>query len=447
MNQLQKLACTSCLLLAFSLPIGHVQAAENSAEEYYQIICGYGYSQPYDALNVLSQAHVIYPKDQRFIKEINARAKVVLDWSRGSHLNGKYDGAIYGCNIILKTDGVSQNIKNEANILLTLSKRGEKGIEGRFKLPEYFNLSEDYQQKYIKSGYQYQSIGYYDSFDNYLSIENVSSYTDQNIVRFDPKGIPMVKYYDNFYYNPVTIDQYALSYYNIYLRDKNNSKENKYMKQQFLNAADWLIDNMDSSGAFRYSFNYKHYLDENELQPGWISAMAQGQALSVFARAYHLTWDRKYIDAGNAVFKFLVTKTSDGGAMDNLGSLNPSLEDYIFFQLYVTSPPSYTLNGHMYTLMGLYDWSNISNNKEISEEAKTYFDKGLDTVKYILPYYDIGGFVTYDLGFLTKPGIKPTINFDYYGSHLTLLDAFYLITKDETFSYYRNLWTSYIEKY
>ena len=33
-----------------------VQAIKNSADDYYKIICGYGYSEPYEALNVLSEA-------------------------------------------------------------------------------------------------------------------------------------------------------------------------------------------------------------------------------------------------------------------------------------------------------------------------------------------------------------------------------------------------------
>lgn len=445
MKYLKKIIYIICFIAVFSLKGAYVHAYENSADEYYKLICECSYSEPYKAIKILSEAHELYPKDERFIQELNNRAKVILSWSKGSQLNGKFDGAIYGYNMIIKTNDISQIIKDEANVCMILSKRGEKTINGRINLPQQFDSVENYQNEYAKSGYEYQRIGCYNTFGNYLYIENVSSYSTENDILFDGMGFPMLKYSGKFYYNPITIEQYTLSSYNRYL---NAQDENKvYLKNQFLNGANWIINNIDEDGALRYEFNYKHYLCDEEFKPGWVSAMAQGQALSVLSRAYHLTGDKKYINAGNNIFKFLTTNISNGGVMDNLGGLDESLKDYIFFQLYVTKPQSYTLNGHMYTLIGIYDWSNLDANKEVQEKAKFYFEQGLKTLKYILPYYDIGGFVTYDLGYLTKPGIKPTVNLSYYGCHITLLDALYEITKDKTFGDYAYLWNHYVEKY
>lgn len=444
MKCFRKLLCVGCFSLTLLCGKNCVQAASYSADDYYKIASGYGYSQAYDALNVLSEAHRLYSQDQRFIEELNDKAEIILNWSKESQIRGSYDGAICGYNTIIKTEGVSQNIKDEANVCLTLAKRRESGIKSRIELQNDYNLIENYKKEY-EENYEYQNINSYSTFGNYLFIENMSSYTNSEEIRFDINGIPMVRYSGEFHYNPVTIGQYALTLYDKYLNEK--SYANQQLKKQFLNVANSLLYSIDSTGALRYDFKYKHYLDDKEFQPGWVSAMAQGEALSVFARAYHLTHNSKYLEAGNAVFKFLITKTSDGGAMGNLGYLDDSLKDHIFFQLYVTNPPSYTLNGHMYTLIGLYDWYNISVDKKISEEAKNYFNQGLETLRYILPYYDIGGFVAYDLGYITKPGIKPTVNLNYYGTHITLLEALYTITGDKTFEYYGNLWISYVREY
>jgi heparosan-N-sulfate-glucuronate 5-epimerase len=444
MKYLKRLVFVSCFILLFSLCSNSVQAAENTADDYYGTICGYGYSETYEALNVLSEAHKSYPMDERFIQGLNDKAQIILSWSKGSQLNGAYDGAICGYNTIIRTEGISQNIKDEANVCLTLAKRREQGIAGRVELQKDYSLIENYKKEY-EGNYEYQTINSYSTFGNYLFIENMSSYTNSDEIRFDINGIPMVSYSGDFHYNPVTIGQYALTLYDRYLSAQ--AGKNQDLKKQFLNVANSLLYSVDNTGALRYEFKYKHYLDDNEFEPGWVSAMSQGEALSVFARAYHLTGDRKYIEAGNAVFKFLITRTSEGGAMDDLGGLNESLAGHIFFQLYVTNPPSYTLNGHMYTLIGLYDWSNVSSDKKIGDQAKYYFNQGLETLRYILPYYDIGGFVTYDLGYLTKPGIKPTVNLNYYGTHITLLDALYRITGDKTFEDYSNLWISYVKKY
>lgn len=445
MKYLKKIVYISCFILTFLLLGNYVQAENISAEDYFSKISEYGYSQPYEALGFLSEAHKLYPEDQRFIDGLNGRAKVILDWSKGSQISGSYGGAIYGYNTIINTEGVSQHIKDEANICFILASRREQGAIGRIRLPEDFDLVEKYQQDYIKSNYEYPSLVSYDSFGNYLFIENSYSFTDTNNIRFDYNGIPMASYPHNFYYNPVTIAQYSLTLYDKYLKEEYSKKQS--LKNEFLKVANWLVDDIDRYGAFRYSFKYKHYLDDEELNEGWVSAMAQGQSLSVFARAYHLTNNSKYVNAGNKVFGFLTKRTYEGGATDDLRWLNESLRDHVFFQLYVTNPPSYTLNGHMFTLIGLYDWSNIRSNGKVSNEAKVYFDKGIETLRYMLPYYDIGGMVTYDLGYLTKPGTKPTVNLGYYGIHLTLLDALYRITNDKEIQYYRNLWTSYVVKY
>lgn len=444
MNCFKKLFFIVCLTLGFSISNNSVQAAQSSADEYYNTISGYGYSQTYEALSMLSEAHKLYPEDERFIEGLNDKAQIILSWSKGSQLNGSYDGAICGYNTIIKTEGISQDIKYEANVCLTLAKRREQGIAGRVELQKDYDLIENYRKEY-EGNYEYQTINSYNTFGNYLFIENMSSYTNPNEIRFDVNGIPMVNYSGDFHYNPVTIGQYALTIYDKYLNAQ--SGKNQDLKKQFLNVANSLLYSIDNVGALRYEFEYKHYLEDNDFQPGWVSAMAQGEALSVFARAYHLTGDKKYIEAGNAAFKFLITKTSDGGAMDDLENLNESLKGHIFFQLYVTNPPSYTLNGHMYTLIGLYDWANVSNDKKISNEAKEYFNQGVETLRYILPYYDIGGFVTYDLGYLTKPGTQPTVNLNYYGTHITLLETLYQITGDKTFDDYGNLWISYVKKY
>lgn len=444
MKCFKRLLMVSCFILIFSLSGNSVKAAQNSADDYYKRICGYGYSETYEALNLLSEAHKLYPEDKRFIEGLNDKADIILSWSKGSQLNQSYDGAICGYNSIIKTEGISQDIKHEANVCLTLAKRRERGITGRFELKKDYDLIKNYREEY-EGNYEYQNINSYSTFGNYLFIENTSSYTNTDEIRFDINGIPKVNYSGDFHYNPVTIGQYALTLYDRYLSAQVG--KNQDLKKQFLNVANSLLYSVDNTGALRYEFEYKHYLEDNNFQPGWVSAMAQGEALSVFARAYHLTGDKKYIQAGNAVFKFLITKTSDGGAMDDLGSLNESLRDHIFFQLYVTNPPSYTLNGHMYTLIGLYDWANVSYDKKIGDQAKYYFNQGLETLRYILPYYDIGGFVAYDLGYLTKPGTNPTVNLNYYGIHITLLDALYRITGDKTFEDYGNLWISYVKKY
>jgi hypothetical protein len=89
--------------------------------------------------------------------------------------------------------------------------------------------------------------------------------------------------------------------------------------------------------------------------------MAQGQALSVYSRAYRLTHNQKYLGSGKMAFKFLNTPISKGGTLTTLETLNTEYKNgnYFWYEEYISKPNNYTLNGFMYTLFGIYDWSKV----------------------------------------------------------------------------------------
>lgn len=301
--------------------------------------------------------------------------------------------------------------------------------------PEYTPIVKEALNQYKESNRDYKkNICNYYHVGNYLNF--VNNYRNSENVQLDSDGIPKVKYGDKFYYNPVTISQYALSLYGEYLNGED-------VFPDFLIATEKLIEMQDESGAFRYPFPYKYSVTGEILKPGWVSGMAQGQALSVFARAYHVTNDERYLDAGNRSLKFLITPVFQGGVMDTLEDLHPSLKKYIIFEEYVADPATYTLNGYMFTLLGLYDWSQISpdENQKLSDK---YFNLGIKTLEKILPYYDIGGFTTYDMSHITYKA-KPHVDYRYHSIHIYLLHALYSITSNETLHEFEQLWASYVE--
>ena len=164
-------------------------------------------------------------------------------------------------------------------------------------------------------------------------------------------------------------------------------------------------------------------------------------ALSVFSRAYHVTGDERFLQAGDRALDFLVTPVSEGGVMDALGDVDPSLAGDIMFEEYVAKPSGHTLNGFMGSLLGLYDWSQVKTSR--ANQARSYFDRGVESLKRILPYYDIGGFTAYDLGYITY-GKKPYVNPSYHSVHVYVLHALASITGDAELYKYEKLWASYV---
>jgi hypothetical protein len=291
--------------------------------------------------------------------------------------------------------------------------------------------------------YKAQNIDYTRSFQEYTATGDYLNYSkvkgfQKSRVKLDENGIPLVLYFNQYQYNPVTIAQYGLYQYGHSL----SGDQEAY--KSFIKIANYLVNMQDKQGALRYNFYYpSKHLGVN-YNPGWVSAMAQGQTLSVFARAYHLTGDTKYLLAGKQNLRFLLTPKEKGGVLTTLKDINPNWKKHIFLEEYVTTPNNYTLNGYMFTLLGLYDWSQIATNEYGKKDALAYFNSGIQSLKLLLPKYDIGGFTAYDLYHITKkkpPHLLPS----YHAVHIYELHALYSITKDPVLKSYEKKWASYVD--
>ncbi|WP_187387039.1 D-glucuronyl C5-epimerase family protein [Alkalibaculum bacchi] len=319
------------------------------------------------------------------------------------------------------------------------------------ELDEYLYISIDIEYNIVdKALYSYkeQGIEYktrlqdYNVIGDYLNYGKTVKYTESTKLIFDDNGIPKVKYGQDFYYNPVIISQYALTKYGQYINEKGEKH-----KLDFLAAVDTLIELQDETGAFRYDFSWKYYLTGETYKPGWVSGMAQGQALNALSRAYRLSNNPKYLKAGDKAVEFLITPTDQGGTMSTLENLDPSLKDYIFFEEYISTPNNYTLNGYMFTLLGLYDWKIITSEYRLEEEnlAEEYFESGIKTLEIILPYYDIGGFSAYDLGHFNF-NKEPHISERYHAVHIQLLHALDSVESNKELKEYEKLWRLYVDE-
>lgn len=92
---------------------------------------------------------------------------------------------------------------------------------------------------------------------------------------------------------------------------------------QFYDAAEWFVRHQDPSGG--WSNPVKRKLSEfAELKPGWYSAMGQGHAISLLARAYHHSnGDQRYLKAAVDGLKPFRVPSKQGGVLAKfLGKLD-----------------------------------------------------------------------------------------------------------------------------
>ena len=373
----------------------------------------------------------LYPNDYDLKLAFDNDAYHLLDTATRIHNNGNYDTALNIYNYLLQLQ-VPENVKINATIYKNIA-LSKNPIASKYVYKESSKaIVQNAVEVYKNFNFNFDTPFKYEAMSKYINSINPDS------LIFDNNGIPMINYKDcGNQYNFATICQYALYLHTKYL-DGDTSVLN-----QFIKCADFLIDYMDTDGSFKYEFPYYSY----ELLPvGWTSSMTQGQALSVFARAYKITQNQKYVEAGNKAFNYLITPISQGGVMDTLESFEPRFKSDIFFQEYVNTIPTYTLNGFMFTLLGIYDWSQLSKTVPTisSDETNYYFNQGIKTLKIVLPYYDIGGFTSYDLSHLmTSRDANPAL--DYHKIHIDLLESIYSITEDDYFMDIRNQWVNYIK--
>ena len=172
----------------------------------------------------------------------------------------------------------------------------------------------------------------------------------------------------------------------------------------------WLIDQQTRGG--RQDGGWPHldaYAHTFDLDPPWLSAMAQGEGASLLVRLNLETGEEVFADAARRALRPLARSTVDGG-------VQATLDGRAFPEEYPTSPPSFVLNGAFFALWGYYDvWLGLGD-----EEAGHDFRDGVETFAANLHRWDTGRWSRYDL----YP--HPVVNLaspSYHRLHISLLRA------------------------
>jgi hypothetical protein len=192
------------------------------------------------------------------------------------------------------------------------------------------------------------------------------------------EGVPKVDYRfmdraNGWQYNPVTVSQYALCLYDEYITEKANHKKELFFKQ-----VKWLENNIEkrTEDIFALPYNFPHKWCD--LSAPWYSGMAQGQAASVFIRAYALTQDNKYKRMSANLINFMLLSVEKGGALTKTPEGLPWIEEC------VTEKPSLILNGHLYGLLGLIEYYLYMED----EKYKSSYDELIQATLELIPSYE-----------------------------------------------------------
>ncbi len=219
--------------------------------------------------------------------------------------------------------------------------------------------------------------------------------THQALIKtFDESGIPLNSAYidvkePKLHYYPISIGQYGLAVFHSYLDTKSEEK-----KTHFLNIADWFYDNAildDKLGVYWLTDVPK---PEYKVENPWMSAFSQSRALSVLLRAWQISKNEKYLDLCKKTLIPFTYDIEDGGVSANLKTGFP------FYEEYVASQPTMVLDGHIFSLFGLYDFVRAVPDyldSESHNQAKALFNSGIKSLIQFIPEYDMGFWLRFNL--------------------------------------------------
>lgn len=225
-------------------------------------------------------------------------------------------------------------------------------------------------------------------------------------------------------YNPITIAQFGLFHLQKY-----SANRKEMTLRHSLDAARWLVENFhewrNGVGAWVYDFD----LDFYGPKAPWISGMAQGQGMSLLLRVHQLRPDEQVLEICRRAFRSFLQPVAQGGVCANFPDGATAFEEF------PTNPPSLVLNGHIFALLGVYDYAQFFGD----QIAKQLFEETVSGLKRNLRRYDTGFWNRYDLH-PTNRLASPM----YVRVHVQLLNILAELTGDPFFQNYAAKWQGYL---
>jgi hypothetical protein len=260
----------------------------------------------------------------------------------------------------------------------------------------------------------------------YMSFREKADYAGD----YDAAGIPMLDYRGKIglQYNPIAIAQWGLGNYNWF---REAGDEDRMRKA--LNAADWLIANLEQNPRGLWVWNHHFDWEYREvLKAPWYSGLAQGQGVSLLLRAYALTSDEKYLHVAEMAFVSLTKSIAEGGV------LFEDAEGNLWIEEYIVDPPTHILNGFMWSLWAVFDYWLARGDAT----AKEIFERGVKTLIGNVAYFDTGYWSLYEQSSTRRRMLASPF---YHRLHIVQLRVMANLTRDRRLADAADRWEGYTQ--
>ncbi len=245
--------------------------------------------------------------------------------------------------------------------------------------------------------------------------------------RFDEHGIPQVDYgrHAGLQYNAITVAQYGLAQLTEWSRSGRVEARDRACR-----AARWLVEACEEYrpgvAAWVYRFDLPFY---GPTAP-WISAMAQGEAISLLLRIWLLEKDDALVRLAHRAFGAFSLPVEKGGVLSSFPDGAPVFEEF------PAVPAPHVLNGHIFALLGVYDFWRVTSDPQAGE----LFAQATRGLEANLARYDVGWWTLYDLHPTHRLASRM-----YHRIHVQLMGVLYRLTGESAFRHWQRRWQGYLQ--
>ena len=229
---------------------------------------------------------------------------------------------------------------------------------------------------------------------------------------FDKDNIPMIRRdFSPMFYNPINPAQYGLINFNKY--NKERDEENLSITINMYNFLIGKAINKDHALWFAYDVDYPKF----NLQAPWYAGITQAQVLSLVLRLYHVKASNELEEKLHLIFNSLMIPIERGGFLSH------TPEGYLWIEEYPSHNKSYVLNGYLFCLIAVYEYSLVFPNKD-NTQLIYQLTEGLFKS---LHHYKRGKYWKYSR-------IHNTLsNIEYQGLHVGLIKHLWKLSNNEAF--------------
>lgn len=239
---------------------------------------------------------------------------------------------------------------------------------------------------------------------------------------FRSSGVPGQKGGYGVHYTPVTIAQYGLGLYSSHLKHESPSAYRLFLAQ-----ADWHAQRLGMTpggwGVWLHGFDFPLY----DLRAPWVSAMAQGQGISLLLRAHQATGEKRYLDAARLAFDSFRHDLLEGGVSRR------DVAGDVWLEEYPTEPACHVLNGFIFALWGVLDYFRATGDPgagELYRECSATLSRNIERYQGVFwSKYDV----------LTRDNVSR----DYHLIHIMQLKVMAELNDDATLAETARRWEGY----